>query len=104
LRARKRHREDPIGGDRTFADLASPDPDPAEDLEGSELRAHVRAALLELPLEQREVLEMGHFRGMSQTEIANVTGQPLGTIKTRMRLGMQKLKEPLSMHRGRRSD
>jgi RNA polymerase sigma-70 factor (ECF subfamily) len=104
LRARKRHREDPIGGDRTFADLASPDPDPAEDLEGSELRAHVRAALLELPLEQREVLEMGYFRGMSQTEIANVTGQPLGTIKTRMRLGMQKLKEPLSMHRGRRSD
>jgi RNA polymerase sigma-70 factor (ECF subfamily) len=104
LRARKRHREDPIGRDRTFADLASPDPDPSEDLEGSELRAHVRAALLELPMEQREVLEMGYFRGMSQTEIANVTGQPLGTIKTRMRLGMQKLKEPLSMHRGRRSD
>ncbi|MDO8501649.1 MAG: sigma factor-like helix-turn-helix DNA-binding protein [Gemmatimonadaceae bacterium] len=54
----------------------------------------------ELLVEQREVLELGYFRGMSQTEIADATGQPLGTVKTRMRLAMQKLREPLSMHRG----
>jgi RNA polymerase sigma-70 factor, ECF subfamily len=99
LRAKKRHREDPIGNDRTFADIASPSPDPSQDVEGSELREHVRAALRELPAEQREVLELGYFNGLSQTEIADATGQPLGTVKTRMRLAMQKLREPLSMHR-----
>ncbi|MEO8577603.1 MAG: sigma-70 family RNA polymerase sigma factor [Gemmatimonadales bacterium] len=104
IRAKKRHKEDPIGQDRTFADLPSPAPDPSQDMEGSELREHVRAALKELPSEQREVLEMGYFNGMSQTEIADRTGQPLGTIKTRMRLAMQKLREPLSMHRRMLSD
>jgi len=99
LRAKKRHKEDPIGGDRTFADIASPSPDPSENVEGSELREHVRAALRELPAEQREVIELGYFNGLSQTEIADTTGQPLGTVKTRMRLAMQKLREPLSMHR-----
>jgi RNA polymerase sigma-70 factor, ECF subfamily len=99
LRAKKRHKEDPIGNDRTFADIASPSPDPSENVEGSELREHVRAALRELPAEQREVLELGYFNGLSQTEIADATGQPLGTVKTRMRLAMQKLREPLSMHR-----
>jgi RNA polymerase sigma-70 factor (ECF subfamily) len=99
LRAKKRHKEDPIGNDRTFADIASPSPDPSENVEGSELREHVRAALRELPAEQREVIELGYFNGLSQTEIADTTGQPLGTVKTRMRLAMQKLREPLSMHR-----
>jgi RNA polymerase sigma-70 factor (ECF subfamily) len=100
LRARKRHREDPILGERTFADLPSPDPDPVQDVEVKEIREKVRAALLELPAEQREVLELGYFNGLSQSEIADATGQPLGTVKTRMRLAMQKLREPLSVHRG----
>ena len=100
LRAKKRHKEDPIGRDTAFADIPSPAQDPSQDMEGSELRAHIRAALRELPVEQREVLELGYFSGMSQTEIADATGQPLGTVKTRMRLAMQKLREPLSMHRG----
>lgn len=100
LRARKRNREDTVGGDNTFSDLPSQSPDPASEAEGSELRENIRAALRELPLEQREVLELGYFSGLSQSEIAEATGQPLGTIKTRMRLAMQKLREPLSMHRG----
>jgi RNA polymerase sigma-70 factor, ECF subfamily len=104
IRAKKRHKEDPIGRDRTFEDLPSPALDPSQDMEGSELREHVRAALKELPSEQREVLELGYFKGMSQTEIADATGQPLGTVKTRMRLAMQKLREPLSMHRRVLSD
>lgn len=100
LRAKKRNREEPIENDRTFADLPSASADPSAEAEGSELRENVRAALRELPPEQREVLELGYFSGMSQTEIAEATGQPLGTVKTRMRLAMQKLREPLSMHRG----
>jgi RNA polymerase sigma-70 factor (ECF subfamily) len=99
LRARKRNREDSIESESVFADLPSPSPDPESQAEGSDLREHVRAALRELPNEQREVLELGYFSGLSQAEIAEKTGQPLGTVKTRMRLAMQKLREPLSIHR-----
>jgi len=56
----------------------------------------VVAALNELPQEQRQALELGYFGGLSQTEIAERTGQPLGTIKTRMRLAMLKLRDRLS--------
>jgi len=100
LRSRKRSREDIIGSDNSFADLPSTAPDPSSEVESTELREQVRAALNELPEEQREVLELGYFSGLSQSEIAEATGQPLGTVKTRMRLAMQKLREPLSMHRG----
>lgn len=100
IRARRRYKEEPIGRDQTFANLPAPGLDPSEQTEGQELKAHVRAALQELPSEQREVLELGYFKGLSQTEIAEATGQPLGTVKTRMRLAMQKLREPLSIHRG----
>ena len=100
LRARKRSREDLVDNDRAFDDLPSRSQDPSVDAEGSELKENVKAALRGLPAEQREVLELGYFSGMSQTEIAEATGQPLGTVKTRMRLALQKLREPLSMHRG----
>jgi RNA polymerase sigma-70 factor, ECF subfamily len=100
LRARKRNREDPLEDERGFSDLPSTSPDPVSEAEGSELREHIRTALRELPQEQREVLELGYFSGLSQAEIAEKTGQPLGTVKTRMRLAMQKLREPLSIHRG----
>jgi len=99
LRTRKRNREDTTAGESTFDDLPSKSEDPASEAEGSELRESIRAALKELPPEQREVLELGYFSGLSQAEIAEATRQPLGTIKTRMRLAMQKLRGPLSMHR-----
>ena len=61
----------------------------------SETGRIVRAALAELPVEQRQTLELAYFRGLSQSEIAEKTGQPLGTIKTRVRLAMAKLREKL---------
>jgi RNA polymerase sigma-70 factor (ECF subfamily) len=55
----------------------------------------VRKAVGELPVEQREVLALAFWGGYSQTEIAARTNTPLGTVKSRVRLGMNKLRERL---------
>jgi RNA polymerase sigma-70 factor (ECF subfamily) len=52
----------------------------------------VRQALAKLPAEQRKALALAYFQNMTQQEIADTLGEPLGTIKTRVRLGMQKLR------------
>lgn len=70
-------------------------PDAATTEEQAEQRMtnmRVRSALAQLPEEQRAVLALAYFKGMSQREIAEELGEPLGTVKTRVRLGMQKLR------------
>lgn len=57
----------------------------------------VQRALSELPPEQRQALEMAYYEGMSQSEIAGRSGAPLGTVKTRMRLAIQKLRGTLAI-------
>lgn len=69
-------------------------------MEMLERRTLVAAALQRLPPEQRQVLELAYFGGLSQTEIADRTGQPLGTVKTRTRLAAQKLRDSLADLRG----
>jgi len=59
----------------------------------SEARIMVNSALAQLPDNQRQVLEMAYFDGLSQTEIAARTNEPLGTVKTRMRAALQRLRE-----------
>lgn len=66
-------------------------PQPAEVASQHEEQARVAAALRTLPAEQREVLELAYFEGLSQQEISTRTGTPLGTVKTRTRLAMEKL-------------
>jgi RNA polymerase sigma-70 factor, ECF subfamily len=61
--------------------------------------SEVAAALGALPSEQRQVIELAFLSGLSHSEIASETDQPLGTIKTRIRLGMQKLRESLAAFR-----
>lgn len=56
----------------------------------------VRGVLSRLPQEQRRALEMAFFEGMSHSEIANKTGEPLGTIKTRIRAGLIAVRKAVS--------
>lgn len=68
---------------------------PEEATVNSERQQIVRAALDALSPEQREVIELAYYSGLSHSEIALRLGQPLGTVKTRTRLAMMKLRDML---------
>jgi RNA polymerase sigma-70 factor, ECF subfamily len=69
---------------------------PEETTAASERQRFVREALNLLTPEQREVIELAYYSGLSHSEIAEKLKQPLGTVKTRTRLGMMKLREALT--------
>jgi RNA polymerase sigma-70 factor (ECF subfamily) len=66
-----------------------------EEVETKLDRDRIMAALATLPPEQRQVILLGYFEGYSQSEMATTLQQPLGTVKTRVRLAMRKLKSVL---------
>ncbi len=66
-------------------------PTPLNEIERRQDHLIVQQALSRLGEEQRRVLEMSYFEGLSHSEIAEVLGEPLGTIKSRVRAAMQKL-------------
>lgn len=70
-------------------------PDPEEQAQLSMERRHVQGALAELPADQRQALFLAFFKGFSHQQIAELLEQPLGTVKTRIRLAMRKLRKIL---------
>lgn len=77
---------------------ADPQLDPGDQVWLREQQRVVRAALTEIPANQRQVLELSYFGGYSQSQIAIRLNQPLGTVKTRMRMGLQNLRSILEKH------
>ena len=76
-------------------DSQSPRRDGAETFVLNDLRNFLKKNIRALPRFQREAVELAFFKGLSHREIAAATGAPLGTVKTRLELGLQKLTHAL---------
>jgi len=81
--------------DSAAQEVAGEASDAVADTLHAEQREIVARALATLPEEQRRTLKLAYFEGLTQSEIATQLGTPLGTVKTRMRTGMMKLRELL---------
>lgn len=100
VRARRRFREEATEEipESAIIDLET-GPDPLGAAMDADVRRLVAQAVAALPPEQRQTVELAYFKGMSQSEIAEATGQPLGTVKTRARLALNKLRDALAVLR-----
>jgi RNA polymerase sigma factor (sigma-70 family) len=95
LRKESRRRRT-VAGEQTLLELRATGPGP-EDEAWSRMRAErTREALRLLPAEQREVLLLAYYGGYTQREIADLTGLPLGTVKSRTLTAMRRLRDHLS--------
>jgi RNA polymerase sigma-70 factor (ECF subfamily) len=89
----RRFRHETASPEEQEREIAGPETnDPALTAELADQRRLILAAMAGLPEEQRQVIELAYFGGLTQAEIAERLSQPLGTVKTRIRLGMRKLR------------
>jgi len=84
------------GNESVLEQAPDPDVNVVEQVQSVIQNRQVRNALTSLPNVQRQVIEMAYFYGMTRQEIAEATGEALGTIHTRARLALQKLREELN--------
>jgi RNA polymerase sigma-70 factor, ECF subfamily len=80
------------GSDPILDEMPDPNTDVPEQAQSILKNRQIRKALASLPVVQRQVIEMAYFYGMTRQEIAEATGEALGTIHTRARLALQKLR------------
>lgn len=92
VETQRRSRERPL---EHAAAVPSPAADPEEGSAARELSGFVQAALVALTPEQRQVIELAYYSGLTHSEIAARLNQPLGTVKTRIRTGMMILRDHL---------
>ena len=90
LRSRESRRDAVDGPD--LDGLPADIPSVSEQLIANQQAARVREAMMTLPVEQRTALELAYFEGLTQTEIAERTQTPLGTVKTRIRTALTSLR------------
>jgi RNA polymerase sigma factor (sigma-70 family) len=83
------------GPEKALAAAPEPKPDIEEEADAAERRTQIRAAVAELPEQQREALLLAYFGGYTQREIASLVGIPIGTVNTRMAAGMRRLRDDL---------
>jgi RNA polymerase sigma-70 factor, ECF subfamily len=84
-----------LGADERLAEVPGPDRTEVEVARREEART-LRGALAQLPEEQSQVIELAYFGGFTQSEIASMLDTPLGTVKGRMRLGLEKARTLLA--------